>query len=174
MRDYDVGSSPFTDSMSLVNEEEASLLAESFMKFKGIRQVTKCSLELKCQFLRVYRVTGITPSNKVINGWVIGGGAPYLMYDSPEIQTPIEALALYALHFRPWLAAKGVGTEESPQPDYSLPPDWRLVDYWLNIEESKLGGVVNFISFKLLGHFQDEIRHPDIRVRCQRSGWINP
>lgn len=169
---YDVGDSPFTDSMPLISDEKGEELAKSYLIHKQVEGLTLLSLEFKSHFLHVYYFEAYEIGKGRTQGWIIGGGAPHLLYGSREIQTALEALALYTLHLSPWLDAKGVDSPESSIPDYALPPDWQLVDYWHGFKASRLGGISNHIAWKVLGKFHKEILHPEIRERCQSRGWI--
>lgn len=163
---------PYYSDWNPVSREEATRLAESYLRSLGIRVV---SMELAghALFIAVFRFKGWDEVvDRGVSGWVVGGTIPHLYLSDLEIQTSIEALAIYALYERAWLNAKGLAAEDGSVPVYKVPPSWDPLTFNPGFKASRMGAVTSFIAWHLLPSNREKLVHKDIVEKCRMRGWL--
>lgn len=156
----------------LITNEEALNKARDYLDFLRIRN-SSITLAAHGQFLAVHHFEGEEhPTNRQVSGWLVGGSIPYLHLSDHEIQTPVEALAVYALSERTWLKAKGLESEDGSVPVYRIPPTWEPLTFSPGFEDWRLGAVTSFIAWHILPKNSQHLIHQDISQSCQARGWI--
>lgn len=172
MKSYSSSACPFLDDIASVTKEASELLTKSFLQHDG-RIVKRLSLELLVRFVSVYRYEASDPDESgEYSGWVIGGNIPFLELSDEEVNTPIEAIAVYALSLYPWLRAKGVDQPVGSIAAYCVPPHWHPLTFAPGYEESRIGGITTFMEWHLIPANPTDVLHPEIRECCVQRGWL--
>lgn len=163
---------PLVADIPPIAQEEALQLAAQFLGAVGLRE-PHLTLELHAHFVAVFRFCATQVNNlSSASGWVVGGSMPHLELNDQEIQTPIEALAIYALYERTWLNAKGMPAPDGSVPIYRVPPDWAPLTFTPGFEDWRMGARVSFIAWNIVRKNPEFLLHADIRAACCKRGWI--
>lgn len=173
MNEYTYTIPPSIETIAGISSFDARELAEGFLERLGLLNV-ELDLLLHIHFIAVFRFSGINSvSGARGTGWVIGGRLPHLELNDLEIETPLEALAIYALYERSWLDAKGIPDSKGNVPVYRVPPDWNPLSYTPGFKDSRLGAITSYIAWNLIPKNRHALIHPDILAKCEERGWFN-
>lgn len=157
---------PGTSYLQDISYPEALELFGSFSR--KVLRIPNATIDIEMleRFISVahYRTPGARDT-----GWIVGGRMPFLYLSDEEIETPIEALAIYS-----HLCFAFVNPRVPPEgrPDYRIAPDWEPLTVDPGYEESRIGGICTYLSWRVVSDNPDEIRNPEIREMCLRRGWL--
>lgn len=165
---------PLTQDIPDADPEQMEALTRSFLTHDGQLELENLELRLAIRFLNVFHFRGRYWSDgEPYSGWVVGGNCPFLEFNDDEIETPMEALAMYSWFIMIWAMKKGVDDPPGSIPVYRVAPNWEPLSFFPGFDESRIGAITSFIGWKLVGEYLDEIRHPEVRARCIQRGWFN-
>ena len=172
MMEYAYSIPPRYVDLPSVSQTEAEMLAHSFLRFSGVDHA-ELELSLLIHFVAVFHFKGKDKETGTsVSGWLVGGRLPHLPLSDLEIQTPIEALAIYALYERTWIDAKGVPDTDGSVPIYRIPYDWEPLSFPHGFKAWRMGALTSFIAWTLIPMNTNALLHPEIREKCCRRGWI--
>lgn len=161
-----------TEVWADVDEHTASLHARSFLAWEGLlgeRLQVRC--RATCVLAWAYWEVGGS-RRPIPDGWVIGGAFPFARVSGRMASTVIEALAIYALHHTPWVRNLGFHPEFPLASPYRMPPTWEEFVFAKENPKSLVTNFSNFIGFRIISDYPDQIVDPALYQTCQLQGWL--
>lgn len=156
-----------------ITAEEAEALCRSYLAWRCI-QPRIISPKLHMSFIAVFHIEGVElGSGEGASGWVVGGRMPHRELSDDHIQTPIEALAVYAYFFPQWAKAEGKLKPDGSVPEFRIPPNWELLPFQPPIGDRDLAAVSGYLAWHLIGKNQEHLLNDDLREMCRKRGWLS-
>lgn len=152
--------------------DASTKLAHSFLQVEAVQtDVVVLRCQARCVLAWAYWEVGGKP-RPIPDGWVIGGSFPFARVSGRMASTVIEALAIYALHHTPWVRSLGFHPEFPLASPYRMPPTWEEFVIAKENPKSLVTDFSNFIGFRIISDFPDQIVDPALYQTCQLQGWL--
>ncbi len=149
-------------------DAELQWLVQSFLARKS-SSVSKTNVVFKDRIVSVYEVQALGPVAGESDGrWLVCGDLPFVEFGKVELNTPEEAVALYALILREWIYCTSRGISG----DF---PEVLFVGTWEPVQLSPeygswLGPRLTYLDWNVIPRIGQRILHPEIRMKLRERG----
>ena len=149
-------------------EAEYDALEQSYFAFQDGGQVVDRKIAYVDSVVRVDEVVVDVPALGLFRQWLVLGDMPFLSFDADELNTPGEALGIYAWFVDLWLRAIR-GRAVGDIPEMLETGTWRVMkatpEYvsWLNPRLMNL-------RYWVIPALKAQIHHTEIRNRLKKLG----